>query len=424
MHPRVNKYNCPLCHLEHHTSDSRCPNTKDLIPAVFRMQGRTLGGKYQIGTIIGEGGMGILYSGEQIAVKRKVAVKFLFPQARLRKKAVERFQNEARLAASVSHRNIVEVFDMGNTMEMIPYIVMEYLDGDILADIIEQEPLAMAMAVDITMGILSGLNAVHSKGIIHRDLKPGNVFIAEQAGGEQTVKIFDFGVSNVARSLEVKTVAVSIAGMVSGTPKYMSPEMARGKRHVNHKTDLYSAGVILYEMVTGRFPFSGRNYNELVANIATKEPVPPHVFNPLVSGGFEDIILKAIEKDPGRRFLNAAEFAAHLSNFQTLHDDKGIPSLITRLPEETRAKIREESAQKAGTSHSEYREDALEKKMAAIDPLLDEISSGEILTKEIPSDEIRIELTYPGPSSPQPDDSGDAFPFEHKRSAEKKKSDE
>ncbi len=155
-------------------------------------------------------------------------------------------------------------------------------------------------------------------------------------------------------------------------------------------------------MVTGRFPYSGRNYKELVDNIATLEPVPPHVHNPLVSSSFEDIILKAIEKDPDQRFLGAAEFAAHLSMFQTLYDDEGIPSMITQLPEEVREKIRDSARHKARESNGVYREDALEEKIAAITPLLDEISSGDILTKGICSDEIMIDLTYPDSSSDDP----------------------
>ena len=155
-------------------------------------------------------------------------------------------------------------------------------------------------------------------------------------------------------------------------------------------------------MVTGRFPYSGRNYKELVDNIATLEPVPPHVHNPLVSGSFEEIILKAIEKDPDQRFLGAAEFAAHLSMFQTLYDDEGMPSMITRLPEEVREKIRSSARHKARESNGVYREDALEEKIAAITPLLDEISSGDILTKGICSDEIMIDLTYPDSSSDDP----------------------
>lgn len=347
------RYICPFCHLAHNTSTFKCPKKHEYVPAVFRMHGRKLEGKYEIDTIIAEGGMGIIYEANQIAMGRRVAVKFLYTGENLSEKVIARFQREARLAASITHRNIIEVYDMGTTKDKIPYIVMEFLEGNSLDDIIELGSLPRSMTIDTAIEILSGLNAVHSKEIIHRDLKPENIYLMEQSGGEQIVKILDFGISYLSRTAEEELQSTMKSGMVEGTPRYMAPEQVTGDRSIDIRTDLYSVGLILYEMATGGFPYEASNVNELFHRIIHQEPIPPHVQNPAVLGSFEDLILKALAKNPDDRFINAAEFAAHLSLFQTMYDDEGIPSLITQLPPELLKNIRNNGAYRSADTPAE-----------------------------------------------------------------------
>ena len=334
------KYICPYCHLVHDTFISRCPEKKELVPEVHRMQGRTLGGKYEIADKVAEGGMGIVYEAEHKTTNRKVAVKFLYQEILLNRELSIRFQNEARIAASIAHRNVIEIIDMGKTEDRIPYIVMEYLDGDSLASLLDTGPMSQAMAIDITLEILSGVNAAHSMGVIHRDLKPENILIMEQSGGEQIVKVLDFGISHLSKTLSGKKQSITKTGVILGTPSYISPEQARGKKTVDKRTDLYSVGVILFEMITGRLPIEGKNYNELLANIATLAPVPPHSYFPEISKDLEAVILRALEKDPSLRFSSATDFSAHLSLLQDRDIDDSIPSLVAKLPPDTLERIR------------------------------------------------------------------------------------
>jgi serine/threonine protein kinase len=330
-------FKCPHCQKEHPLSEKTCPEKKEDIHVVYRLHGSILEGKYEVLRVVGEGGMGMVYEGRNKTIGRRVAIKCLYPDLKVTQEAAARFHNEAMLTASIAHKNIIEVFDMGTIEGGVPYIVMEYLDGTSLAKMLELGPLSEATAVDVCLEILSALKAVHSKGIIHRDLKPENVFIMEQSGGEQIVKVLDFGISYLAKPIEGASILKTKTGIVMGTPHYMSPEQARGKKSIDHRADLYSLGIMLYEMVTGQLPFKGDNYNEVIIAITVEEPPPPSFHYDAIPPELEKVIMKAIDKDPDKRYQNASEFTSALMPFVKVREEGTLSSSIRVLVRGARA---------------------------------------------------------------------------------------
>jgi serine/threonine protein kinase len=315
MEEKSATFTCPFCKKEHTLDVERCPETGEAVTSVYRMHGCVLIDKYKILKPIGEGGMGIVYEATQKNIDKKVAVKFLFPTIKASDEVMARFHNEAKVAASISHKNIRHILDMDKTPEGNPFIVMEYLEGRSLGKIIRSKgKLSSSTAARIALQILSALRGVHSMGIVHRDLKPDNVFITQQAGGEEIVKIVDFGISHLMKPLEGKDLIQTKDDAIVGTPKYLSPEQAASEK-VDERTDLYAVGTILYEMVTGRHPFEEKNYNKIIVSILTREPEPPSTHNRDLPSEFETIILKAMKKEPYNRFQSADELAREIKRF-------------------------------------------------------------------------------------------------------------
>ncbi len=285
--------------------------------------GQVLGGKYRAIRVLGEGGMGSVYEAEHVALHRKVAVKVLHPQQAKKKASVQRFQNEAHVAGAIGHPNICEVYDMGELEDGSPFLVMELLQGETLAERIASEgALPFDDIIDVVTQVLSGLVAAHEKGIIHRDIKPENVFLTLRAGLPAMVKLLDFGISKVAGAEELH---LTRTGMVMGTPFYMSPEQARGDRNLDNRVDLYATGVVMYECLTGRRPYHASNYNALLMQILTTEPRPPREVRPAVPEGFEQVISRAMQRDREKRYQSASEFQRDV---QQLRD----PGAMRRMP--------------------------------------------------------------------------------------------
>jgi serine/threonine-protein kinase len=322
---------CPHCKKLHPKFMTRCPETGDHIDLVYKMAGTVLEGKYKVGKMTGEGGMGVVYSGSHLKIGRKLAIKFLRKSTTASMQVIERFQNEARIAASVGHRNIVDILDMGATRDEIPYIVMEYLEGNDLGDILDTAVrLPQPLAVDFAIQILSALRAVHEQGIIHRDLKPENAFIVNEAGGGVTLKIVDFGVSRLGRGVG-EPLSTTRTGAVFGTPRYMAPEQARGSKAIDRRADLYAVGVILYQMLSGALPFEAEDYNNMIIAITTEEPI--HVLKHGVSFS-EDlarVVMKAIARDPADRFATADELIDALAPHRGKEADLD-PSISGSIP--------------------------------------------------------------------------------------------
>jgi serine/threonine protein kinase len=305
------EFRCHHCGTIHPRMVDFCPETGKPIPAAFKYSGRVLDDKYQVEDIIGQGGMGVVYRGLQKNIKKKVAVKFFNPDTCTEKECVTRFVNEARFSASIGHANIINIIHFGHADE-VPYIVMEFLDGESLGSLMQKErTLPPSRAIDIACQILDALRAVHASNIVHRDLKPENVFLARQTGGGEIVKLLDFGISCLMKP-EDMSQRLREAGKLYGTPYYASPEQAEGRPDVDGRADVYSTGVLLYEMLTGRLPFRAKTYDALIVEILSKDPPDPSELSDAVSPGLSRIILKSLAKDPHRRYSTAGDMLEEL----------------------------------------------------------------------------------------------------------------
>lgn len=274
--------------------------------------GQVFEDRYRILRLIGEGGMGSVYEAEHVVVGRRVAVKLLHPEMARDTQIVSRFHNEARAAGSIGNEHIIEVLDFGK--QPAPYLVMEYLEGRSLSQLLEQEgPLSPSRAASLLIQVLEALEAAHAKGIVHRDLKPENVFLVRKHDRDH-VKLLDFGISKL-KTDDPKSSHLTQTGTILGTPYYMSPEQALGAKDIDHRTDVYSAGVILYECLTGRLPFAAENYNLLLVKIISEPPTPPRTFRPDLPEPLEQITLKAMAQDRPLRFPSARAFADALQDF-------------------------------------------------------------------------------------------------------------
>jgi len=272
--------------------------------------GRVLDGRYRVLRKLAKGGMGTVYLGEHALVGRKVAIKVLHAELGTDEEMVSRFYREARAAAAIGHRNIIEVLDVGATPEGDPYLVMEYLEGESLGALLQRSGrLDLATIAEILGPVLRALQAAHEAGIIHRDLKPENVFLAYPKDGPPEVKVIDFGISKV-KNLDKSQLTRS--GAMIGTPAYMAPEQASGATSLDHRADVYAVGVIFYEMLSGRRPFEGDSHVALLAAILTTEPAPPSTLAEGVHPDAERIILKAMRRDPAERYGSAREMLADL----------------------------------------------------------------------------------------------------------------
>ena len=272
--------------------------------ATSPLVGTVLAERYRIVRKIGEGGMGEVFEAQHVYIDKRFAIKTLRPEITTNPDAVARFHQEARSASTIGHENIVEIDDFGRLPDGGVYLAMEFLDGISLGDRMKQKPpLPLGEALDYMMQVAQGLAAAHEKGIVHRDMKPENIFLTNKTGrtGRVVAKILDFGIAKVLSDGGQKSLTQT--GAVFGTPYYMSPEQALGKS-VDSRADVYSFGVILYEVFTGRVPFEGESFMGILSQHITAPPQTPSLAAPdrTIPLALERVILRAMAKDPERRY--------------------------------------------------------------------------------------------------------------------------
>ena len=267
--------------------------------------GTVINDRYKILEIVGTGGMGSVYLAEHEILRKKVAIKILHYEQSRRKDTVERFKREAIAASNIGQDNIVDVTDFGYTEEGNAYFVMEYVEGRSLADVIkEKHVLPLEFAVSVASQIAIALYAAHGKGIIHRDLKPENILLTTKDGNYPFVKIVDFGISKILQDdvkPDERLRTLTKSGAIFGTPEYMSPEQAAGNS-VEPASDIYSLGVIMYEMLTGRLPFFDDNYMKILHKHQYEFPELPSSVNPDIQPDVNAVIMKCLEKKPFNRY--------------------------------------------------------------------------------------------------------------------------
>jgi serine/threonine protein kinase/ActR/RegA family two-component response regulator len=288
--------------------------------------GALLGGRYRVGALIGVGGMGAVYEAErEDLAQMRVALKILHPSVGARADLVMRFRREAETIAALDHPNIVRILDFQTPEGEPAFLVMERLQGEPLGDsIVKEGQFTAERAACVACQVLSALSAAHAANVVHRDLKPDNVFLVNVSGLRNLVKLLDFGVAKLMNAHASEKLTQT--GSVLGTPAYMSPEQARGAG-VDHRSDLYAVGCMMYEVLTGGAPFVAENYNALLFEIQKGVPTPLEVLRPDLDPAFVSVVTRAMAKNPSERFQTADAMESALTPWLAPVSGDGTPSL-------------------------------------------------------------------------------------------------
>lgn len=280
--------------------------------------GAVLDGKYVVGRIIGAGAVGVVFEAKNVELDETVAIKCLRPEMLVDAAVVARFAREAKASAALKSEYVATVHDVGTTPEGVPYIVMEYLDGkDLGAILTESGVFDPRTAVELALHVCEALAIAHAKGIVHRDIKPENLLLAERAGGMRVVKVLDFGISKMALTGSIFKNELPLVTTVDlmGTPLYMSPEQVRVSGSIDVRSDIWSLGMVLYEVLAGETAFSGQSITEICASILESPPRPLELYRRDLPPGLIDVVLRCLEKDVTKRYQNIAELALALMPF-------------------------------------------------------------------------------------------------------------
>jgi serine/threonine-protein kinase len=293
--------------------------------------GATIDGRYKVEAVLGEGGMGVVYRCTHTIIGKKVAMKVLRADLARDAEVTERFLNEAKAASSIGNAHIIDISDFGQFPDGAAYFVMEYLNGLPLSKLLEGgQPLAVSRILHLARQMAEGLSAAHAANIVHRDLKPDNIFLVDRGGERDFIKILDFGIAKVSTSAEGSKL--TRAGAVFGTPHYMSPEQAAGQP-VDHRGDIYSFGVILYELASGRLPFDADNFMGILTQHMYKAPVPIRALVPApqdVPPGLEAIVLKCLSKRPEHRYQSMSELIVEFDRLAAGGVPDAVPEMMSR----------------------------------------------------------------------------------------------
>ena len=280
--------------------------------------GDVLAGKYRVDRVLGEGGMGFVVAAWHTKLDEEVAIKFLVREALDNKEALARFSREARAAFKIKSEHVARVIDVGNLDNGAPYMVMEYLHGEDLAERIKSRgTLAPEQAVEFVLQACEAVAEAHGLGIIHRDLKPSNLFVVQRADGTPSVKVLDFGISKAGALAATGEFDMTRTQRMMGSPFYMSPEQMASSRNVDARTDQWALGVTLYELVVGKPPFTAESLPQLCVNIAQEPPPSLREERPEVPEGLQEVIERCLQKDRNDRYASLADFAMALVPFGT-----------------------------------------------------------------------------------------------------------
>jgi serine/threonine protein kinase len=324
---------CTSCAWEVQLEDTFCPRCG--APVVDPMIGSVVGDRYRVVSRIGVGGMGAVYRAEHTMMRRDLAIKVLLPELGGKDEFARRFEREAESASRLQHPNIIAVTDFGRTTEGRLFLAMEFLAGESLSSVIAAGPLPRERALKIVRQILRGLEHAHGAGVVHRDLKPDNIMLIERDGQPDVVKILDFGIAKVTEPVSGNGPggnALTQAGVIFGTPEYLSPEQALGEV-VDARADIYAAGVILYEMLAGRRPFESEDKVKIISmHLAHAPPRIREVSSTVdVPAALEQVVLQALEKSRENRFANAVAFLQALEDSESLDDGAEVGATVPAL---------------------------------------------------------------------------------------------
>ncbi|MEP7086180.1 MAG: serine/threonine-protein kinase [Gemmatimonadota bacterium] len=295
-----------------------------------KLVGETLDSRYSITRKIGEGGMSFVYLADDVITKQQVAIKILSPALSHDRTAMARLRREAELGGRLAHSNVCHIIRLGETSNGLVYVVMPFVQGELLCDVTNRaKQLSIEVTVRYITDIAAGLQVAHELGIVHRDLKPENIMISRAPDGAERAIVMDFGLAK-ERAVSAEIKKLTATGIVLGTPEFMSPEQLRGKA-LDPRTDVYSLGLMAYEMLTGKLPFTGRTQQEIMIARLRSEPTLLRAARPDLNfaAGIERVLQKSMEREPGDRYQTAPEFATALA--ESAGPAKGNSGVLDRI---------------------------------------------------------------------------------------------
>jgi len=299
------------------------------LPAV----GDTLAGKYKIVKQLGKGGMGVVFLAKHEILRQHVAIKMVLPEVALDPVFVARFMNEARAAAGIRNEHVAQVLDVATLESGAPYMVLEYLEGKDLSDVVAEKDghVSIENSVDWILEALEAVAQAHALGIIHRDLKPANLFLATRQDGSRVIKVLDFGISKATNPGDVNDVAVTSTQALLGSPGYMAPEQIRSSKSVDARADVWSIGVILYKLLTKEEPFVGDSFGALFGAIFSEDPVRVRERRADVPAALEDVVFRCLSRERDQRYASVADLARALAPFASVEGRASVERVCRTL---------------------------------------------------------------------------------------------